>query len=183
MILVMRATSSLMMAGVLGDLGGVARLLAQRARPPADDVERRAQLVRDLRRHLADGRQLLGVAQPFLQRQARARTARSPSSRASRSDPVIALNRPAIVPISSSRFGEDDARQVALGDRVDALDQPAQRLHDRLAQREPDAPARRRRRRDRNTRHDAARGGARPRRRCSRCRGACPASATGCAPG
>ena len=137
MIFVMRATSSVMMRGVLRHLAGVARLLGDRARAPADDVQRRPELVRDLGRHLTDRRQLLGVAQPFFQGQARARGALAFLARLAqrsghrveppgdRADLVVAL-------------GEDDARQVALGDGVDALDQPAQRPHDRLPQREPD---------------------------------------------
>src|SRR5581483_2748639 len=60
-------------AGVARDLGGIARALAlaESARPPADHVQRRADLVRDLSGHLADRRQFLRLAQAGLQRQAR----------------------------------------------------------------------------------------------------------------
>ena len=110
----------------------------QRARPPADDVQRRA-------RARARSRPPSGRWSPASRRGAAAPPApgarwppRSPSSRASRSEPVIALNRPAMRADLVVALGEDDARQVALGDGVDALDQPAQRPHHRLAQREPD---------------------------------------------
>ena len=77
---------------------------------------------------------------------------------------------------------EDDARQVALGDGVDALDQPAQRLAPPSGAARTARPARRRRRRT----GTAARSGApspTPPRRCSRCRGACRCWRPACAPG
>ena len=123
------------------------------------------------------------VAQPRLQRQARARPPRSPSSRASRSEPVIALKRPAIVPISSSRSARMTRDRSPLRDarrcprpggaaarttvwRSAKPDGQRDADHDQQKQRE---------------RHGAR--WPRPRRRCSGCRAACPASPPACAPG
>ena len=127
MILVMRATSSVMMPAFFSTSlreGELDRPLPRRAarpscasgpRPPADHVQRRADLVGDLGRHLADRGQLLRLAQPRLQPQARrrgplallARLAQraghgvEPSGQ--RADLVVAL-------------GQDHPRQIALPD-------------------------------------------------------------------
>ena len=173
MILVMRATSSAMMPAFFAHLAArrPPSCVSARARPPMT-LSGVPELVGDLGGHLADRRQLLRVAQPLLQRQARAGRALALLARLAqraghrveppgdRADLVVAL-------------GEDDARQVALGDGVDALDQPAQRPHHRLAQREPDGQ------RDadddqQEQRDDAARGGRDLGVDVAGCRGACP---------
>ena len=56
-------------AGVLGDFGRVDRFLLELARAAADDVERRADLVGDAGGELADGGQLLRVAQARFERE------------------------------------------------------------------------------------------------------------------
>ena len=94
--------------------------------------------MRDLGRHLADRRQLLRLAQPRLQAQARARhpfglLARLAQRAGHRVEPPG--DRPdLVVPL-----GQDDARQIALADGVDPLQQAAQRPHDDLFDREAHA--------------------------------------------
>ena len=105
-------------AGILLDGFGVLRLALDRPGAARDDVERRADLVRDLGRELADRRELLGLTKPLLERELRlvlslglrARLAQREGHviepRRDRSDLVVAL-------------GQDHVREVALGDVVD----------------------------------------------------------------
>ena len=92
----------------------------------------------DLGRHLADGRQLLRLAQPRLQPQARARRPLGLLARlAQRTGHGVepAGDRPDLV----VALGQDDARQIALSDGVDPLQQAAQRSHDDLFDRQANA--------------------------------------------
>ena len=167
MILVMRATSSPMMPAffttsaasapfdgdrlkldgptfgrVVGRLAWPSRCLlgpfGHGPRAAADDVEGRAELVGDLGRHLADRRQLLRLAQPRLQAQARPRRPLGLLARlAQRAGHGVepAGDRPDLV----VALGQDDPRQIALADGVDPFEQAAQRPHHDLFDREAHA--------------------------------------------
>ncbi len=107
-------------------------------RAPAHHVEGRSELVRDLGGHLADRRQLLRLAQPRLELEARAGDPLGLLARLAQR-PGHGVESPGDGPDLVVALGQDHPRQIALADRVDPLEQTPQRPHDDLFDREANA--------------------------------------------
>ena len=71
MMRVMRAVCSATISAFFSTASGSLRLALDRPRAARDHVERRADLVRDLGGELTDRRELLGLAEPLLERELR----------------------------------------------------------------------------------------------------------------
>ena len=145
-------------AGVLGDLGrDRPAFFSMRAGAAADDVERRADLVRDAGGELADGGQLLRVAQARLERQLGVDAVRGSPRALRASEPVISLKRSARSPTSSSRSRRMTRPRSPWVTSSMASTRRLSGLRDRGARRQPDQAGEQRRQRHQRPDDGAAR--------------------------
>ena len=128
MMRVMRAVCSAMISAFFSTASGSLRLLLDRARAAGDHVERRADLVRDLGGELTDRRELLGLAEALLERELGFVLALRLAARLAQRERHLVEARRDLADLVVA-LGQDDVREVALGDVVDA----AQQLRDRPA--------------------------------------------------